>query len=100
MASGFNDPLNLGTSEIVTIDNLVDMTAEVAHKKIIKHHDTSRPQGVRGRNSDNSLLKTVLGWEPATGLADGLEKTYSWIWEQLLQQGLARPPRPGVHRVQ
>ena len=95
MASGFRKPLNLGTDQVVTIDQLVDTAAEVAGKEIIKRHDLSKPQGVRGRNSDNDLLKSVLGWEPTIDLRTGVEKTYPWIWKELSQGGVARPPSPG-----
>src|SRR5206468_1114122 len=63
MASGYRKPLNLGTDELVTINQLVDITCEVAGKTLRKVHDTTKPQGVRGRNSDNSRLLSVLGWE-------------------------------------
>lgn len=79
MRSGFADPLNLGTDELVTINQLVDITAKIAGKEIQKRHDTTKPQGVRGRNSDNSLLRSVLGWEPRTTLEVGLRPTYLWI---------------------
>lgn len=94
MASGYNRPLNLGTAEIVTIDQLVDSAAEVAGKRIVKHHDLTKPQGVRGRNSDNSLLRATLNWEPTTDLKTGLEKTYPWIWSELSHQGVAQLPAP------
>jgi GDP-D-mannose 3',5'-epimerase len=79
MASDYRSPLNLGTDEIVTIDELVDMVCEVAGKKLRKVHDLSKPQGVRGRNSDNSRLRQVLGWEPSISLRQGLQATYPWI---------------------
>jgi nucleoside-diphosphate-sugar epimerase len=82
-------PLNLGSDELISIDGLVDLVATVAGKQIYKHHDTSKPQGVRGRNSDNSLLREVLRWEPATPLAEGLRHTYAWIEAQLRAQGRA-----------
>jgi nucleoside-diphosphate-sugar epimerase len=77
------EPLNLGSDELVTIDGLVDLVAEIAGKRIGKRHDTSKPQGVRGRNSDNSRLRDVLGWAPPTPLRDGLERTYRWIEERV-----------------
>ncbi len=86
MASNYREPLNLGTEELVTVDQLVDMICEIADKKLVKRHDLTRPQGVRGRNSDNSRLRTVLGWEPQTKLRDGLTITYQWI-EQELERG-------------
>ena len=65
------------------IDELVDIIAEIAGKKIIKKHDLSKPQGVRGRNSDNTKLKEVLRWVPQIRLEDGLKQTYKWIEEQV-----------------
>lgn len=85
MRSDFAEPLNLGTDELVTIDELVEIVARIAKKNVIKRHCTSQPQGVRGRNSDNTLLRTVLGWEPRTKLADGLVPTYRWIEAQMLE---------------
>lgn len=84
MQSDYSRPLNLGTDELVTVDELVDIIAAIAGKSVIKHHDTSKPQGVRGRNSDNSRLRTVLGWEPKTTLRQGLVPTYRWIEERVL----------------
>jgi nucleoside-diphosphate-sugar epimerase len=83
MASAFRDALNLGTDELVSIDGLVDLVSEIAGKKLIKRHNTAAPQGVRGRNSDNSLLRQVLGWEPSISLHDGLSRTYPWIRQEL-----------------
>jgi nucleoside-diphosphate-sugar epimerase len=83
MASDYQKPLNLGTDELVTIDGLVDLVCGIAGKSLTKKHDLTKPQGVRGRNSDNSLLRQVLGWEPKTLLADGLIPTYRWIKEQV-----------------
>jgi GDP-D-mannose 3',5'-epimerase len=83
MQSDFNQPLNLGQDRMISINELVDMVAKIAGKKISKMHDLSKPQGVRGRNSDNSLLRKVLGWEPAITLEAGLAETYFWIQQQL-----------------
>ena len=79
MRSDHSAPLNLGTDELVTVDDLVDIVCDIAGKTLVKRHDTSRPQGVRGRNSDNSRLRSVLGWEPKTPLRVGLIPTYRWI---------------------
>jgi GDP-D-mannose 3', 5'-epimerase len=87
MASDFRDALNLGTDELVTINQLVDMVAEIAGKHIAKRHNLSGPQGVRGRNSDNSLLRKVLGWEPSISLKQGLSITYPWIESELRKAG-------------
>jgi GDP-D-mannose 3', 5'-epimerase len=83
MASDFQQPLNLGTDEQVTINGLVDIVAMIAGKKIEKRHDLTKPQGVRGRNSDNTKLYAVLGWTPEINLAEGLIPTYKWINEQV-----------------
>lgn len=85
MRSDYHHPLNLGTERLVTINELVDIIASIAGKTIIKKHDPSKPQGVRGRNSDNSRLREVLGWEPSISLEEGLEHTYRWIESQLLK---------------
>ena len=87
MASDYREPLNLGTEELVTVDQLVNMVCEVAGKKLTKRHDLSKPQGVRGRNSDNTRLRTVLAWEPQTQLRDGLAITYPWIEQELEKAG-------------
>jgi GDP-D-mannose 3',5'-epimerase len=87
MASEYGDALNLGTDELVTIDQLVDVTAAVAGKRIITRHNLQGPQGVRGRNSDNSRLRHELGWEPSIKLRDGLQRTYHWIEEELRRAG-------------
>ena len=87
MASTYREPLNLGTEEMVTVDQLVDLVSGIAGKDLIKHHDLSKPQGVRGRNSDNSRLRTILGWEPQTPLSHGLRITYDWIEQELQKAG-------------
>ena len=83
MQRQYSRPLNLGTDVLVTVDELVDLVASIAGKNIGKRHDPSRPQGVRGRNSDNSLLRDTLGWEPRISLEEGLRETYAWIAEQV-----------------
>jgi GDP-D-mannose 3', 5'-epimerase len=92
MRSAYPHPLNLGTDELVTINELVDTVAEIAGKRIVKRHDTSKPQGVRGRNSDNTNLYRVLDWEPQTPLREGLIPTYHWIESELKTAG--RVPEP------
>ncbi|MGA2902581.1 MAG: NAD-dependent epimerase/dehydratase family protein [Candidatus Korobacteraceae bacterium] len=87
MASDYREPLNLGTEEMVSVDELVDMVCDIAGKKLTKRHELNRPQGVRGRNSDNSRLRAVLGWEPKTPLRDGLKITYHWIEGELRKAG-------------
>lgn len=84
MESGYQFPLNLGTEEMVTIDEQADITFAIAGRQLRKAHDTSKPQGVRGRNSDNTKLRQVLGgWEPKILLEEGLVSTYNWIFEQV-----------------
>ncbi len=87
MRSDFHDPLNLGQDRMVSINQLADMIGEIAGYDVGKKH-ISGPEGVRGRNSDNTLLREVLGWEPQISLEDGLAKTYAWI-EQNVEQSLS-----------
>ena len=82
MRSDYHEPLNLGQDRMVTINELADMIADVAGIKIVKKH-VPGPQGVRGRNSDNTRLRQVLGWEPEISLEEGLARTYAWIEEQV-----------------
>ena len=87
MASDYHHALNLGTDRLVTIDHLLEIIAGLAGKKVRVRHDLSKPQGVRGRNSDNTRLREVLGWEPSTPLEDGLRTTYLWIESELRKAG-------------
>jgi nucleoside-diphosphate-sugar epimerase len=80
--SGFSGPVNIGSEEMVSINQLVDMVADIAGKRIVKNH-IAGPTGVRGRNSDNRLIRATLGWEPTGRLRDGLEATYRWVEEQV-----------------
>ena len=82
MNSDFSGPVNIGSDEMVTINNLADMAMEIAGKKIFIKHIVG-PQGVRGRNSDNFLIKEKLNWAPSQPLKDGLKKTYEWINKQV-----------------
>lgn len=82
MRSDFHEPLNLGQDRMVTINQLADIIAGIAQVKISKKH-IDGPQGVRGRNSDNTKLREVLGWEPGISLEDGLKTTYRWIEKQV-----------------
>jgi len=79
MRSDHREPLNLGQDRLISINQLVDMVAGVAGKRIGKRHNLTAPQGVRGRNSDNTRLREVLGWEPQVSLEEGLRRTYEWI---------------------
>jgi nucleoside-diphosphate-sugar epimerase len=83
MRSEYRAPLNLGQDRLISINELVDMVASIAGKRIGKRYNLSAPQGVRGRNSDNTRLREVLGWEPSVSLEDGLAETYRWIAEQV-----------------
>ncbi len=83
MDSDVTIPLNVGSSELVTINGLYEMVADIAGVKIDLVHDLSAPQGVRGRNSDNTLIQQHLGWEPSIPLREGMEKTYAWIHDQV-----------------
>jgi nucleoside-diphosphate-sugar epimerase len=83
MRSDHHQPLNLGTDELVTVNQLVEMVCQIAGKRLVKRHDLSKPQGVRGRNSDNTRLRQVLGWEPQVSLRAGLAPTYRWIESEL-----------------
>jgi nucleoside-diphosphate-sugar epimerase len=87
MHSEWHEPLNLGTDVLVTVDQLVDLVSTAAGKRLRKKHDLSKPQGVRGRNSDNSRLRKVLGWEPSVSLEVGLKATYVWIESELRKTG-------------
>ena len=88
MRSNYHQPLNLGQDRLVTINQLADMVAAIAGIQIVKRH-VSGPQGVRGRNSDNTRLREVLGWEPRISLEEGLSRTYRWIEEQTIASAAA-----------
>ncbi|ORV91740.1 NAD-dependent epimerase/dehydratase family protein [Mycolicibacterium iranicum] len=81
--SGFADPLNVGSSEMVTINELVDTAEQIAGITLVRNYNLSAPKGVRGRNSDNTLILKEFGWEPSTRLRDGLELTYRWVYDQV-----------------
>lgn len=87
MQSDHSEPLNLGRDRMVTVDELIDIIANIAGKTVTKRHDLSKPQGVRGRNSDNSKLKEALDWAPTISLEEGLIPTYEWIQEELRKTG-------------
>ncbi len=81
--SDIRDPLNLGSSELITIDELVGIVEDLAGVKLKRHYRLDAPKGVNGRNSDNTLIRQYLGWEPSIPLREGIEKTYRWIEQQL-----------------
>jgi len=80
-------PINLGSSEMVTINQLVDLAEEIAGIKLKRTYNLKAPKGVNGRNSDNTLIQKLLGWEPAISLKSGLEKTYRWIYDEMTAKG-------------
>ena len=86
MQSGTSEPMNLGMDRMVTVNELVDIIAAASGKSITKRHDLTKPQGVRGRNSDNTKLADVLGWTPKITLEQGLAETYSWILDQVFSR--------------
>jgi GDP-D-mannose 3',5'-epimerase len=83
MKSEFSSPINIGSSELVSINQLVTIVEDIAGIKLKRTYDLNAPKGVRGRSSDNSLCKEVLGWEPKTTLMDGISETYEWIFNQI-----------------
>ena len=87
MESDITVPLNIGSSEMVTINQLVDLAEEIAGIKVKRSYNLDAPKGVRGRSSDNTLIKSKLGWEPSIPLQTGLERTYAWIFEQMKSGG-------------
>jgi len=87
MESDFKEPLNIGSDRLVTINELVDIVSRIAGKKLKKIYQLDKPQGVRGRNSDNTLCKKILNWEPKISLEEGLKRTYQWIEQELKKQG-------------
>ena len=83
MESEIDEPINLGSSELVTINQLVDIVEDIAGIKLKRTYDLNAPKGVNGRNSDNTLIEQKLGWEPSIRLRDGLERTYRWIEQEM-----------------
>jgi GDP-D-mannose 3',5'-epimerase len=93
MHSNVLEPINLGSSQLVTINQLVNIVERIAGIKLRRHPNLSAPKGVRGRNSDNTMIRRLLGWEPSICLEDGLEKTYRWIYDQMAAPGKAEQAR-------
>ncbi|MEP6669439.1 MAG: NAD-dependent epimerase/dehydratase family protein [Chthoniobacter sp.] len=81
--SDFVEPINIGSNELVSINQLVDIVEEIAGVKLTRNYNLVAPKGVNGRNSDNALIQEVFGWQPATRLRDGMEKTYRWIYDEM-----------------
>jgi len=90
MASDMREPINIGSDELVTINQLLDLVEDIAGKKRRRRYNLGAPKGVRGRCSDNTLIKQRLGWAPSVRLRDGMEQTYRWIFDQMRQ--------PAAHR--
>src|SRR5437870_5022670 len=90
LASDILEPINLGSSELVTINGLVDIVEEIAGIKLKRTYNLKAPKGVNGRNSDNTLIKKYLGWEPGIRLREGLEKTYRWIYDQMTKDNVEK----------
>jgi GDP-D-mannose 3',5'-epimerase len=89
------EPINIGSAEIVSIDELVDVVEEIARVRLRRRYDPSGPQGVRGRSSDNTLVRERLGWEPSISLRDGMEQTYRWIYDQMVAADRRQPAAVG-----
>jgi GDP-D-mannose 3', 5'-epimerase len=85
-ASDVIEPINIGSSELVSINQLVDIVEDIAQIKLKRNYNLSAPKGVNGRNSDNTLIKKLLKWEPNIKLRDGMEKTYRWIYDQMTKK--------------
>jgi GDP-D-mannose 3', 5'-epimerase len=84
--SDFSEPLNLGSDELVSINQLVDILEDITGVKLDRQYQLDAPKGVRGRNSDNTLIKKELNWAPSISLRDGMEKTYRWVFDQVAKQ--------------
>ena len=95
MYSSINEPINLGSSEMVSINGLVDIVEEIAGYKMERKYDLSAPKGVRGRNSENTLIKKYLGWEPSIPLKTGMKKTYDWIKQEMENETMEKK---GINR--
>jgi len=87
MDSDIAHPLNIGSCEMVTINRLVDLAEQIAGIRVKRNYNLDAPKGVRGRSSDNTLIKSTIGWEPSIPLQTGLEKTYAWIFDQMKNGG-------------
>jgi GDP-D-mannose 3',5'-epimerase len=86
MLSDITEPINLGSSQLVSINQLVDIVERIANVKLRRRYVLDAPVGVRGRNSDNSLIRERLGWEPSTSLQEGMERTYRWIYDDMARR--------------
>ena len=84
--SNFTDVFNIGSEEQVSINQMIGKIEEIADYKVERKYDISKPKGVRGRSSDNSLINSKINWSPKFSLKDGLERTYSWIYNSIVNQ--------------
>lgn len=100
MRSDWRAPINLGQDRMISINELVDIVSKIAGKKIGKRYDKTKPQGVRGRNSDNDRLRQVIGWEPQISLEEGLARTYRWIAAELEKHGRTPATSRGANTSQ
>ena len=98
MRSDFAEPLNLGQDRLISINQLADIVANAAGVRVVRRH-VPGPMGVRGRNSDNTLLRQVLGWEPQVSLEEGLARTYEWIEQQVIASLLVERSAPAASFV-
>ena len=83
--SDFSEPLNIGSEEMVSINQVVDTLEDIAGVKLTRNYELNAPKGVRGRNSDNTLIRQELGWAPSISLREGLEQTYRWVYDQVMK---------------
>ena len=90
MASDFTEPINLGSDRLISVNEMVSIVEQIAGIRVERRYNLDAPLGVRGRNSDNSLIKRKLGWAPSIELEKGLEKTYAWIYDQVLQGQISK----------
>jgi nucleoside-diphosphate-sugar epimerase len=94
LASDIVEPLNLGSAELVTINDLVSIVEDIAGVRLQRRYNLAAPKGVNGRNSDNTRFKALLGWEPSTRLRDGMEITYRWIHDEMVKERHASEREP------
>jgi nucleoside-diphosphate-sugar epimerase len=90
LASDIVEPLNIGSDELVTINQLIDIVEGIAGRKFKRRYNLGAPKGVRGRCSENTLVKQKMGWAPSVRLRDGMEKTYRWIYDEILKPADSR----------
>jgi len=99
MDSNFLGPVNIGSEEMVTINKLVEITSNVAGKSVSSRHNLNAPLGVRGRNSNNDLVREKLGWDYEQTLEEGISKTYEWVNEQVQSRKLRKLSKTQVAKV-